>query len=77
MAACLALQSNSEYRFWLETYVRYLAQEGQELMLTLPVGAIVMVVQEVVMVVVVVEVVVVFVPGWRPAFTSWLRKVMD
>ena len=28
MATCLALRSASEYRFWLETYVRYLAQEG-------------------------------------------------
>lgn len=30
MASCLALKSTSEYRFWLETYVRYLAQEGLE-----------------------------------------------
>ncbi|XP_029648641.1 protein HIRA [Octopus sinensis] len=30
LAACLALQSGSEYRFWLLTYVRYLAQEGIE-----------------------------------------------
>lgn len=30
MAASLALKSASEYRFWLETYLRYLAQEGLE-----------------------------------------------
>ncbi|XP_070205322.1 protein HIRA-like isoform X2 [Littorina saxatilis] len=30
MATCLALKSSSEYRFWLETYIRYLAQEGLE-----------------------------------------------
>nr|KAG5687049.1 hypothetical protein BaRGS_002422 [Batillaria attramentaria] len=30
VAASLALKSASEYRFWLETYLRYLAQEGLE-----------------------------------------------
>ncbi|KAL8566416.1 hypothetical protein ACOMHN_011994 [Nucella lapillus] len=30
MATCLALRSASEYRFWLETYIRYLVQEGLE-----------------------------------------------
>ncbi|CAG2191201.1 unnamed protein product [Mytilus edulis] len=30
MAASLSLQSGSEYKFWLQTYVRYLAKEGLE-----------------------------------------------
>ncbi|CAL1534335.1 unnamed protein product [Lymnaea stagnalis] len=30
MASSLALKSSSEYLFWLETYIRYLAQEGIE-----------------------------------------------
>lgn len=29
MAASLSLQSGSEYKFWLQTYVRYLAKEGK------------------------------------------------
>lgn len=30
LAACLSLKSSSEYKFWLQTYVRYLVQEGLE-----------------------------------------------
>ncbi|KAI8749010.1 protein HIRA [Biomphalaria glabrata] len=30
IASSLALQSPTEYQFWLETYIRYLAQEGVE-----------------------------------------------
>lgn len=30
VAACLALKSSSEYKFWLLTYIRYLVQEGIE-----------------------------------------------
>lgn len=33
LAACLSLKSSSEYKFWLQTYVRYLVQEGLELRL--------------------------------------------
>ena len=29
MAACVSLKSSSEYKFWLQTYVRYLVQEGE------------------------------------------------
>lgn len=30
LASSLALKSASEYCFWLETYIRYLAQEGKQ-----------------------------------------------
>ena len=29
LAACLTLKSATEYKFWLQTYVRYLVQEGE------------------------------------------------
>lgn len=29
LAACLLLKSAPEYKFWLQTYTRYLSQEGQ------------------------------------------------
>ncbi|KAK3084278.1 hypothetical protein FSP39_010934 [Pinctada imbricata] len=30
MASCIMLKSPSEYKFWLQTYIRYLSQEGME-----------------------------------------------